>query len=348
MFHGEVRIPSKYDGDRMSLSGDAVVWHAVNTALYFLVTMININKKRTLEGRPSSEKRFDPDMKTDTNTVFRYSEEWIQEGVLGVCLHAIGLSYKAVHALLPSTDLSPERANDRRKIQLLKRCLYTAKHLTDRQDISSIARMLISLQYNYPDGTGYPPPFENKFLHEFARLMHIIDFYDEMTQATVWRTVYSRMDVINYIKQHSGIYSYKTDGEDLNSRFDSTLLKEFLNILAPWDIGEKVYLYPDRTRNCHMFVGRVHSYMDSHIPVISILKNEKTGKEYRDGEVLFYIPQSLTLLAKDGKIVKKTKLDWIGRLELFDLNCNAGNIWEYTDVLFGKERPLPRPRIAGR
>ena len=97
--------------------------------------------------------------------------------------------------------------------------MYVCTHLLDRQDISSISRMMCSMRRRYPDGSGIPPLNENKLLHEFVRMYQVIDFY----------------------------------------RFESKLVKEFLQVLKPYERGEKVYLYASGKRNEHLFVGRVFS-----------------------------------------------------------------------------------------
>ena len=64
---------------------------------------------------------------------------------------------------------------------------------------------------------------------------------------------------------------------------------------------EKVYLYEKGKHNQHIFVGKVVSYPNSHDPLISILKDERKGKEYRDGSLFMHIPSSSMMVMKNGK-----------------------------------------------
>jgi hypothetical protein len=336
------RVPSYYDQDRLSSVGDALAWHAVDTAIYFLYTMTNINKKRTLEGALLSEARFDPDKKTDIDTKYRYPDEYLTETAIGVALHAIGLSHTSLHSLIPTRHLDKEDAYDQKRRRNLQRNIYVTKHLLDRQDISSLSRMVAVLQHDHPDGTGFPPPNENRTLHEFVRLFQIIDFYDEMTNPVISRTAYSRQDVINYMIEHSGTYQPTKEKYTPQARFDKNLLDEFLQVLAPYSINEKVYLYPEDRHNEHLFVGKTYTYQSSYVPFISIFKDEKKDVAYTDGQLLFNIPKSQAYLIKNKKVEKQITRNWLQKLEIVDRNADTGDISEYEDFLYGEERKLAR------
>jgi hypothetical protein len=339
-----IRLHSYYDGKQLSTVGNAVPWHVVDSALYFLITMININKKRSVRGYPLSEARFDPDAKTTDATVYQYKKEYIVEAALGILLHGIGFSQKTVHELVSSKPLlDGDDKVTRGKIRTLQRSINVARNLLrNRSDISSISRMMVSMQKEYPDGTGFPPLNENRLIHEFVRLMQIITTFDELTNPVLSKVTYSRTDVIKHLLDNSGPYEYTRDKFVKQKRFDKQLLMEFLDILAPYEIGEKVYLFMEGSSDIPRFVGRVFSYLDSYIPLISILHDERNGKRYRYGELLFYIPQSLALVMQGGKVKKKQKIEWVGSLKLHDVSVNPGTIEEYRDVVFGKERALAK------
>ncbi|MBI9099954.1 MAG: hypothetical protein JEY91_15845, partial [Spirochaetaceae bacterium] len=150
---------------------------------------------------------------------------------------------------------------------------------------------------------------------------------------------YSRIDVIDYMIEHSGEYIYNGESFHRQPRFDSELLQEFLNVLAPFAINEKVYLYEKGKHNIPLFVGKVVSYPDSYIPMISLLKDEKNGKEYRDGSVFLHIRSSSLYLKKEGKTEQK-KFPWIKDLVIYDKKVDAGDLKDYSDPIFGEERVL--------
>ena len=335
-----IRLNSYYDNSKLSKIGDSIVNQSIDTALLFLHTFTNINKKRIIEGRPFSESRWDPTQRKTDQGLFQYKPEMILEAALGVLLHNVGNAHRSIHQIISGKPmLSAKERKDRDRIRLLQKSVFILKHLLDREDISSISRMMCIMQRDYPDGTGYPLPNENRYLFEFVRLFQIIDFYDRMTNPVVSKTVFSRMDVINYIAENSGTYKYSPEKPQANPKFDSNLVDEFFNVLAPYDINEKVYLYQKGKRNHPLFVGKVVSYPDSHYPLVSVFKDEKNGRSYRDGTVFLHVPSSSLFLKNKDKTVRK-KFQWIGDLEIYDKNTNAGNLDEYIDPVSGSVRPL--------
>lgn len=339
-----IRLQSYYDSGRLSTIGDAMVWHAVDTAFLFLTTMVNINKKRTVAGFPLSEERFDPEKSYAETSVFRYQPEMIVETATGILLHTIGLLHASIHEIVSAKPLlSRDDPKGLKLVRLIQRNINVVQNLLkERREISSLSRMVAAMQKEYPDGTGYPPPNENKFIHEFIRLYHLIDTYDELTNPVLRKSAYGRLDVIDYLRSHSGPYSYNREKFTPSFRYDSELLKEFLQVLAPFTLGEKVYLYLSENRSSPAFVGRVYSYLDSYIPLISILKDERRGKNYSFGQMLFYIPTGNVLMMQKGKLIKKLKVKWVETLEIHDKAIEPADISYYEDIIYGKERPLSR------
>ncbi len=86
----------------------------------------------------------------------------------------------------------------------------------------------------------------------------------------------------------------------------------------------------------------MRSYLQSHIPLISILKDERNGKQYPYGRLLMFIPAGLIMQAKGGKILKKTPLDWLKDLKIYDRKVNPGDISGYYDNILGKLRVLAK------
>jgi len=342
-FHS-VRLQSHYEKDRLSTMGNAVAWHAVDTVSYFMAALINLNKKRNIEGKPLSDTRFDPDSKVEITDEVQYGQDLIVEAGLGILLHAIGYSHRKIHHILSIRPLlSSENPKDKNAIKTLQRHIYVSKNLMgDRSDISSIARMMVNRQKLYPDGTGFPPLNENRFIHEFVRMFQIVDFYDGMTNPIIEKVPYNRMDVIQYMRENAGEYTYSKEHFVQCKRFDSNLLEEFLDVLSPYEIGEKLYLYPKNSRNSPLFIARVVTYKKSHIPLLAVLKDERTNKSYKFGSLLIHIPSGMAFTRKSGGKIMKKKLDWINNLEIFDHNINPGNINEFYDVLYGNERKLSR------
>ena len=338
-----VMLQSRYENDRLRTAGNATAWQAIMSALYFLYAMTNLNKKRIEASFPLAEARFDPDQSVTATTKVRYPPGRILDAVIGILLSNLGYSHQLIHRLISARPiLDSKDTEDKKKIRLIQRSVYVCSHLLDRQDISSVSRMMCTMRYRYSDGTGFPRLNENKTLHEFIRLFQIIDFYTEMTNPVLQTVPYSRAEVIDYLQKNSGEYRHKPGKFEPQPRFDESLLGEFLQILKPFESGEKVYLYPRGKRNEPVFVGRVYAYIGSHMPMISILKDEKHNKTYRYGELLFDLQNSTAFHMKNGKIAKRGKMDWIGGLEIFDKSMRAGQISEDENTISGDPRVLSK------
>ncbi|MDA3810455.1 MAG: hypothetical protein PF518_09025 [Spirochaetaceae bacterium] len=334
------RLNSWYDESRFRTMGDSLVNQSIDIALMYLHTFTNINKKRIADEQPLSQARYDSSQRKAVDGLYQYKPEFILEATIGALLHNLGYAHQTVHKIISSKPLlNSDNSAHKDKIKKVQQSVNVVRHLLDREDISSISKMICTMQKDYPDGTGYPIPNENKYLYEFVRLFQIISFYDQMTNPVLTKIPFSRIDVIRYMIENSGEYKYTGDKYTNQPKFDSPLLEEFLNVLAPYEINEKVYLYEKGKHNNPIFVGKVVSYPDSYIPLISILKDEKNDKEYLDGSVFLHISSSSLYLKKEGKTERKV-YPWISHLEIFDKKVDAGNLAEYEDHLFGKERIL--------
>ena len=155
-----IRMQSRYDGERLATVGDAHILHALDSACYFLSTMININKKRIISGAPLTEKCFDPSSSATQESIFQYSQGFIVDAALGILLHALGFAYQEIHRVVSTASLiDGESAAEKKQIKLIQRNILVARNLLrERHDISAISRMMLLLQHTYPDGTGFPPP----------------------------------------------------------------------------------------------------------------------------------------------------------------------------------------------
>ena len=335
-----IRLNSYYEDNHFRIMGDSLINQAIDISLLYLHTFTNINKKRILEERPISNSRFDPSKRKSLEGIYQYTEDFITEATIGILLHNIGYAHQKVHQIISGKPiLNLGKIIDDKKIKYIQSSLNVGKHLLDREDISSISRLICTMQKDYPDGTGFPSPNENRYLYEFVRLFQIIQFYDNMTNPIISRYPYSRMDVIEYMKNNSGEYKYSGESYIPQPLFDSELLNEFLSVLAPYEKMEKVYLYEKGEHNHLLYVGKVVSYPNSYEPLISILKDEREGKEYKDGSIFIHIPSS-SMIIKKNKKVEKIKLPWISRIEIFDRKVNAGKINDYSDPIFGGIRTL--------
>lgn len=338
------RLMSFYEQDRLSAQGDALAWHAADCAVYFLTAAVNINKLRITQGKPFSESRFNPDNSSEMDQEFQYHDEMLIDAALGVLLQKIGLAHSTIQQMISSRPiLDAFDPAMEKKLHLIRRFYYAGKNLlADRHDISAVTRMMVSQAFDYPDLTGYPPPYEHKFLNELVRLFHVIDHYDGMTNPLIGSSLFSRMEVIRKLSALAGNYSFSTSYSEPQQRLDSGMVQAFLTILAPYDQGEKVYLAPAGETKQTYFVGRVFSYGYSPIPLISILKDRRRDKAYGFGQVIFDLENSRALFIKKGKVVKQERHDWIEKLIIQDSKIATGSLQGYEEPLFGRKRSLSK------
>lgn len=342
-FHpGSIRLNSKFDGGRFSQLGDAAVNQAIDVAILFLHTMLNINKRRIEEGKPLSEERFDPDKHMDRDAVFQYRKGLILDAATGILLHNIGMSHSSVHPIVSAKPIiSPDSPGGKSRIRAVQKSINAARHLLEQVEVSSLARMMVSMQRSYPDGTGFPYTNANRFHHEFLRLFQIIEVYDQLTNPIFSPLVYSRQDALEYLESHSGPYTHNPHTYVESARFDDGLLREFMNCLAPYEIGEKVYLYDRGDRDRQLFVGKVHSYLASHIPLIAVLKDERRGREYKDDTFFLYIPAG-EAWAKQGNQVSRKRFAWIRNLVIVDKGVDPADIGGFEDEYFGRKQTIAK------
>ncbi|MFW5800675.1 MAG: hypothetical protein ACOCVC_01470 [Spirochaeta sp.] len=343
-----IRIGTQFSGDRVAFVGDALPWHCVDTAIWFLVTIINMNKERLERGIPYSDSRFDPNSNTVISDEVRYRPEIIQSATLGILLHGIGLAHRDVHQLLCSmwtramdTGRYPRiESLPQSDVRLLQKQYFSTRNLfRNRDDIPPIARMMINLQYDYPDLTGYPAPFENRFLHEFVRLFHVIDTYDSLINPIFPMPVCQKYHALEFIRNNSGSYAYSAEGYRPSPRFDYDLYRSWLNILSPYSRYELLQLSTPGFPESKEYTVQVHSYGSSHLPVFSI-RQDQNQRRHSFGSLLLSMDHNMLMSIKDGQVQGKKKLP--GADEMIITEPNIGTPEPAADPLYSGERNLSR------
>ncbi len=341
-----IRLHSIFNSGRLQSVGDALVWHAVDSALLFMLSMAQINRNRIKSGGKLSTTRFNPEKPSFQKDIYYYDRDLIIQAGLGILIHALGFCHVTVHEVMSTKPvLTGGSKRELEIIKILRRNYNVVKNLVrNREDISPISRMMITGQYDYPDGTGYPPIDRNNFLHEFIRLFHIIDTWDELTNPVLGKTAFSRHKALMHIEESSGTYSYRRDTKVYSPRFDENLLNNLKEILRPYSQGEKVYISPPEDEGTHVYVGRVFSYLGSPIPTVSILKDERTGKRFPFGKVILNIPQGTIYVRRSGKDPSTTKNPWLTRLVIHEAPTTNTDITGTYEYLYGAVRNQPKRR----
>jgi hypothetical protein len=129
-------------------------------------------------------------------------------------------------------------------------------------------------------------------------------------------------------------------------RFDSDMLEEFLWVVAPYNVGEIVHICPKDRPEQADFIGQVYAYFDSPIPMVSILKDVRTGQDYNFGKMIWNLATKQIFLMEGNNIKKKTIASWLGDYKIMDLSLEAQSMDQYQDRLYGQYRNADWERTA--
>jgi HD-GYP domain-containing protein (c-di-GMP phosphodiesterase class II) len=180
-----------------------------------------------------------------------YSREELMTLGLGAMLHDIGKTQVSPAILKKAGRLSPAEYDEMKRhtewgFQLLK----------DEPNIPLVAAHCAYQHHERLDGSGYPRGITDGQIHEYARLIGIIDSYDAMTTTRVYR---------DPMLPHQAAETLYTGAGTL---YDQRLLQLFRDKMAIYPIGVTVKLQTGE-------IGVVVDINAScpHRPVIRILYN---------------------------------------------------------------------------
>jgi hypothetical protein len=132
-------------------------------------------------------------------------------------------------------------------------------------------------------------------------MAQIADDWDELVNPVLHPHPMGRAEAISFLFGRSG--DYKPGAR--SARYDKVLLEDFLRVLRPWAIGERVDLYMDGLRSRRYYCGFVRGYRNeaSLMPEVCVLKNEVVGESYAFGRVVLDLDAGRVLLLDDkGKV----------------------------------------------
>jgi len=339
-----IRAQSQVAHQRLEKPGSALAWHATDTAYLYLASLCHFNKTRFAKGYPLSTTKYDVNFNYGEGMFFSYPEEYLVNAAVGAALHAFGFCHREIlKAIAPRPILQPKLNTG--LITQLRGALNLLRHLIKPlNELSPLTRMVILGQGEYPDGSGWPPTKHGRMVHPFVRLFHIVEFYDTWTNPYYQKLVFSREDVLAYLWNHSEYFENIGSTFPAPTPFDRSLLEEFLAIIAPWEVGEKVYLFPWEDINAPHFVGRVLQYQRTYVPLISILRDELNGKNYPFGRYIFDISRCRAYVVQDKQIVQKMEYSWIGQLRLHDTTTNPADMSKFSHPYLGEKRLVGGPK----
>jgi HD-GYP domain-containing protein (c-di-GMP phosphodiesterase class II) len=78
------------------------------------------------------------------------------------------------------------------------------------------------------DGSGYPKGLKGEEIPLAARIFTVVDVWDALCSDRPYRKGSDHKDVINYLKDHSGIF------------FDPKIVEVFIDLLEKGEFGDKI------------------------------------------------------------------------------------------------------------
>ena len=93
-----IRRNWEFFNEKVKTTGDSVLLHAIDTTIYFLITIAHLNKERAAKDAPRSTLKFFLSTKGHYTpfTEFFYDNNIIIQAALGVLLHPIGLMHATI------------------------------------------------------------------------------------------------------------------------------------------------------------------------------------------------------------------------------------------------------------
>jgi PAS domain S-box-containing protein/putative nucleotidyltransferase with HDIG domain len=153
-----------------------------------------------------------------------YGEDLVQIR-RGALLHDIGKMGIPDHILLKPGPLTTEEWKTmRRHPEYAYEMLYPVVYLRPALDIP------ISHHERW-DGTGYPKGLKGEEIPIAARIFSVVDVWDALCSDRPYRKGSELTDVINYIKEHSGIF------------FDPRIVDVFIDLLKKGEFGGRINGY---------------------------------------------------------------------------------------------------------
>lgn len=324
-----IRLQPQIENNRFLHNGTALAWHATDTAYLYLAALDHLNKTRRGQGYPLSTIQYDITAERRSSEFYHYPDEYLVHAALGAALHPLGFCHTSVlehfchRPVLHRDGLQTEQ-------DLMCAAISFSSHIARaHSEVPSLARAVVGAQAVYPNGKGWPTIKPGRSLHEFVLLFQAVEFYDTWTHPWYQRQNYSREDALTFLWNHSSYFDRMAVPIPAAATFDRALIEHFLGVLAPWPLGEKVYLFPADDLSTPHFVGRVYQYLKSYVPLISILKDERTGKIYPFGHFLLDIPNSCAYLMENRKVKRKIEQVWISRLRIHDITTNAADLEKF-------------------
>lgn len=182
---------------------------------------------------------------------------------LGVCslLHDVGM----VRVLKIAQQ--PRKLNNAEFDEIKRHPIYAGEILKSAKDLSEVALMVVAQEHERIDGSGYPQGLKADDIHEYARIVGLIDVFEALTH---WRPYREKMLTYSAMRQ---ILNDK-------AKFDPRLLKILIEEIGIYPVGSWVELNTNEVGN----VIRVNKDFPLH-PAINVIF-DPTGTRLEEAKTI--------------------------------------------------------------
>lgn len=143
----------------------------------------------------------------------------------GCLLHDVGMS-----RINPEIWKKTSRLSLEEHLEVQKHTIYGADVLHEVKGLSYPAKVIAYQHHERHDGSGYPKGRSGMRIHEFARIVAVVDTYAAMTSPRPHRDRLLGYDAMKYILAAS------------NASYDAAIVRAFLKGMALYPIGSRVEL----------------------------------------------------------------------------------------------------------
>lgn len=154
-----------------------------------------------------------------------YDELKLRNLTVGAMLHDIGKTKIDQEIIHKHQALTQEE-----KVVLQQHAEHGFNVLRANYEISLSSAHVAFQHHEWFDGSGYPRGLVGTDINEFARIVSIVDVYDELTSGTPYGKQYSVQETVEYLMA------------GCSTQFDPELVRIFLNRVAIYPTGTEVVL----------------------------------------------------------------------------------------------------------
>lgn len=188
----------------------------------------------------------------------KYSNEHLKELAVGALLHDLGklLTPKEILDKAKSEELNNE------ELEIMKKHpLDGYEILSEKYDISYIAKSIILMHHEHCDGTGFPLNLTEEKLHETVKIVCICNTFDNLTSDF---SGCRKMDVYKALEYLIAVS---------NTFFDNALVNSFIKNVATYPSGSIVKL-----NNGSIAIVLKQNKSFPLRPIINVIFDEKRNK----------------------------------------------------------------------